>query len=69
MRGNITPAWRCGFIETSAGFRKDETATVVAAGNKTLKVQRADGSESAIPLDQEYWRGKNAAKFMQHHRD
>jgi ATP-dependent exoDNAse (exonuclease V) alpha subunit len=38
------------FHRNVSGFRKDETVTVVAAGNGTLKVQRADGSESAIPL-------------------
>lgn len=38
------------FHRNFSGFRKDETVTVVATGNGTLKVRRADGSESGIPL-------------------
>ncbi len=44
------PGMAMRFHRNVSGFRKDETVTVVAAGNGTLKVQRADGSESAIPL-------------------
>ncbi len=44
------PGMAMRFHRNISGFRKDETVTVVAAGNGTLKVQRADGSESAIPL-------------------
>ena len=50
MRGNIVPAWPFSFIGENTGFAKDETVAVVAVENDSLKVQRADGSESIFPL-------------------
>jgi conjugative relaxase-like TrwC/TraI family protein len=38
------------FHRSIGGFRKDETVTVVAAEADSLRVQRADGSETPFPL-------------------
>jgi conjugative relaxase-like TrwC/TraI family protein len=38
------------FHRQKTGFAKDETVAVVAVDNDTLKIQRADGSESIFPL-------------------
>lgn len=36
--------------KSARGFAKDETVSVVAVENDSLKVQRADGSETSFPL-------------------
>ena len=50
MRGNTVPAWPFGSIVSRRDFAKDETVAVVAVENDSLKVQRADSSESVFPL-------------------
>ncbi len=44
------PGMAIQFHRQKAGFDKDETVAVVAVENDSLKVQRADGSESLFPL-------------------
>jgi ATP-dependent exoDNAse (exonuclease V) alpha subunit len=46
------PGMAIHFHRRTAGFTKDETVAVVAVENDTLKVERADGSESIFPLGQ-----------------
>ncbi len=46
------PGMAIQFHRRTAGFAKDETVAVVAVENDSLKVQRADGSESIFPLGQ-----------------
>ncbi len=46
------PGLAIRFHRQKTGFAKDETVAVVAVENDTLKVQRADGSESVFPLGQ-----------------
>jgi conjugative relaxase-like TrwC/TraI family protein len=46
------PGLAIRFHRQKTGFAKDETVAVVAVENDALKVQRADGSESIIPLGQ-----------------
>jgi hypothetical protein len=45
------PGMAIRFHQGKADFEKDETVSVVAAENDTLKVQRADGSESLFRLE------------------
>ena len=44
------PGLAIRFHRQKTGFAKDETVAVVAVENDSLKVQRADGSESIFPL-------------------
>ncbi|HTV75620.1 MAG TPA: hypothetical protein VMD57_01380, partial [Candidatus Baltobacteraceae bacterium] len=44
------PGMAIRFHQGKADFEKDETVSVIAAENDTLKVQRADGTESHFPL-------------------
>lgn len=44
------PGMAIRFHQGKADFEKNETVSVVAAENDTLKVQRADGTESHFPL-------------------
>ena len=44
------PGLAIRFHRQKTGFAKDETVAVVAVENDALKVQRADGSESILPL-------------------
>jgi len=44
------PGLAIRFHRQKTGFAKDETVAVVAVENNSLKVQRADGSESLFPL-------------------
>ncbi len=46
------PGLAIRFHRQKTGFAKDETVAVVAVENNSLKVQRADGSESFFPLGQ-----------------
>jgi hypothetical protein len=46
------PGLAIRFHRPKTGFAKDETVAVVAVENDALKIQRADGSESILPLGQ-----------------
>ena len=46
------PGMAIHFHRRTHGFEKDETVAVVAVENDSLKVQRADGSETFFPLGQ-----------------
>ena len=44
------PGMAIHFHRTTHGFDKNETVSVVAVGNDSLKVQHSDGSENTFPL-------------------
>ena len=49
MHGNTVPH-AIHFNRRGHGFKKDETVAVFAVENDSLKVQRADGTETVFPL-------------------